>query len=334
MLIKKWNTENNDAYVWLSPYCLNILAWNFRIYAKKSIGMILFAKNGDKINENQKLSLVENWEKLYIARDEYQNAISKIQENLWEILSKETIPLEHRASILHDTTSETLKQTLDSRMPDIKPKTLETLNDLVVNSFNFIKTEEAIKSINSLIKHDNATYMHSLNVFLYTLILFSWIPEDKLPKESKIQYWIWALLHDIGKTLIPAEIINKPWKLTDSEFIIMKQHSILGISMLSGIKVSQEIYNAVLFHHERFNGQGYPSRLNWENIPPIMIWEKIPIWVRAITIADVFEALTAERPYRKAMEQLQAFKIMINEMSWYFDNELLKIFVEKIAGRR
>lgn len=297
--------------------------------------MVLFAKMGQSIDEERKRQLIEYWvDKLYIPKEVYSEALSKIKSNLGDILSRETIPLEHRASILHDTTRDTLRETLDTRFPAIHEKTLETLNDLVKHSFNFVTTEDAMKSLGLLIRHDNATYVHSLNVFLYSLTLFSGIDDRVLSKEDKIQYGVWAMLHDIWKTLIPSEIINKPWKLTSEEFAVMKQHSILGMCSLANVSVTQQIYNAVVFHHERFNWQGYPSRLNWENTPLVMSWDKIPLGVRVITIADVFEALTADRPYRKCMETNEALETMVHKMDGHFDKNLLRLFIEKITGRK
>ncbi len=101
-----------------------------------------------------------------------------------------------------------------------------------------------------------------------------------------------ALLHDIGKIGIPDAILRKPGKLTTDEWVIMKQHPKIGYEILNRIEFLEEASIMVLHHHENFNGNGYPSGLKEE---------EIPIGSRIFAVADTMDAMTSDRPYRKAL---------------------------------
>jgi putative two-component system response regulator len=126
-------------------------------------------------------------------------------------------------------------------------------------------------------------------------------------------------MHDVGKIGIPDHILMKPGPLNDSEWEIMKQHTIIGGKILSGsdssiLKTAEAI---ALTHHEKWNGCGYPFKLKGLNIP---------MAGRIAAIADVFDALTSERPYKKAFSLEKAFDIMAEEREKSFDPELLDAF--------
>ncbi|WP_233144142.1 HD domain-containing phosphohydrolase [Lottiidibacillus patelloidae] len=130
-------------------------------------------------------------------------------------------------------------------------------------------------------------------------------------------------LHDIGKVAIPDEILNKPGKLTDEEFEIMKKHSLIGYQMLKYsdrklIKVSATI---AYTHHEKFNGEGYPRGLKGE---------EIPLFGRITAIADVFDALSNDRVYKKAWEIEDIITYFEQEKGKHFDPKLATIFLENI----
>ena len=116
-------------------------------------------------------------------------------------------------------------------------------------------------------------------------------------------------LHDIGKIAIPDEIINKPGKLTEEEFAIMKTHSEKGAKMIESLteykdeRLIKFAYDICLYHHERYDGKGYPMGLKGE---------QIPIWAQIVSVADVFDALISERVYKKAYTPEKALEMIIN----------------------
>ncbi|AEH22229.1 response regulator receiver modulated metal dependent phosphohydrolase [Thermodesulfobacterium geofontis OPF15] len=128
-------------------------------------------------------------------------------------------------------------------------------------------------------------------------------------------------LHDIGKLRIPDHILLKPGPLTKDEWEIMKTHTIMGAKILEGSKIKylKAAEKIALLHHEKWDGTGYPYGLKGK---------KIPLFARIVSIADVFDALTSDRPYRKAFSVEEAFEIIKNESGKHFDPELVEIFLK------
>jgi putative nucleotidyltransferase with HDIG domain len=152
----------------------------------------------------------------------------------------------------------------------------------------------------ALDKKDAETQGHSERVVLYTLAIARQL---KLP-DMLIEQIKWgALLHDIGKIGIPDAILLKPGKLTADEWGIMKTHPSLGFEMLKDIKFLEDSLDIVLYHHERIDGKGYPQQLKGD---------EIPIGARIFAIADTFDAITSDRPYRKA-QSIQTARVIIRE---------------------
>ncbi len=125
-----------------------------------------------------------------------------------------------------------------------------------------------------------------------------------------------AFLHDVGKTEVPAEILNKPGRLTDEERLVMERHTVIGDDMLAPVEFPWDIRPMVRSHHERWDGRGYPDRL---------VEEAIPFTARILRIADIFDALTTARSYRKPLTPEEAFQIM-EEDEGSFDPRLFRIF--------
>ena len=117
-----------------------------------------------------------------------------------------------------------------------------------------------------------------------------------------------AYLHDLGKVRVPDEVLNKPGKLSDAEMELMRQHPLYGIEMLAGIEFPWDIKPIIRWHHEKYDGSGYPDRLRGD---------EIPLSAQIIGIADVYDALTSTRSYRAAMSHEQAVATMRGLASWW-----------------
>ena len=163
---------------------------------------------------------------------------------------------------------------------------------------------------------DEETANHIRRVSQYAMLLAR---KDGLGEEAveKIQYA--APMHDIGKIGIPESILLKPGELTPEEWKIMKQHPDIGVKILEGSQTDFIILAEViaLTHHERWNGSGYPNGLKGE---------EIPLEGRIVAIADVFDALTSKRPYRKEMSFQKAFQFIASQRGTLFDPGLVDLF--------
>ena len=127
-------------------------------------------------------------------------------------------------------------------------------------------------------------------------------------------------LHDCGKIGVPESILNFPGKLTDSDMDVVKQHPVWGAEVANLAHMSKAVVNIILYHHEQHNGKGYPLGLKGD---------KIPVEAQIVAIADVFDALYSERPYRKAFGFDKVVAIM-DEMADHFDPKLMALFLEII----
>lgn len=139
-----------------------------------------------------------------------------------------------------------------------------------------------------------------------------------MPYSSLLELLLAAQLHDIGKLWIPQQILDKPEKLNGEEMKIVKKHVFYGYEYIKSKKMSSSIAEAVLYHHERFDGQGYIG----------LSGEKIPLFSRIITVADAFDAMTNDRPYRKALSFEEALEEIKKNSGTQFDPEITDIFIE------
>jgi putative nucleotidyltransferase with HDIG domain len=141
-------------------------------------------------------------------------------------------------------------------------------------------------------------------------------------------FWfrVGALLHDVGKIVVPSDILNKPGALTPEERAIMERHPTAGVELLRDVEFPWDVLPMIRGHHERWDGHGYPDRL---------AGEAIPLAARILCLADVYDALTSQRPYRAAFESRDAIKLMQADVGRQFDPEIVTRFfriANKLSG--
>lgn len=178
-------------------------------------------------------------------------------------------------------------------------------------SYSLIEVLEVANQLN-----DEDTGDHVKRLGLYSTVLSKKANINKSKIEGIEKY---ASLHDIGKVAIPAEILKKPSKLTKEEFEKVKEHVLIGHSFVKKLKLGEVAENIVKYHHEKWNGTGYPLGLEGENIP---------IEARILSIVDVYDALRQEKNYRNALSHEEALEILKKERGISFDPNLLDIFLE------
>jgi response regulator RpfG family c-di-GMP phosphodiesterase len=144
-----------------------------------------------------------------------------------------------------------------------------------------------------------------------------------LSKEETSIFSIGAGIHDIGKLMISDYILNKPAKLTGSEYALIKRHAEFGFKLLAPLNLDDRINEIVLHHHENYDGSGYPHGL---------IGKKIPLLARMARILDSFDALTEDRPYHKGICDIEALG-MLQNVSHYYDPNLLECFCDMITSK-
>jgi HD-GYP domain-containing protein (c-di-GMP phosphodiesterase class II) len=166
--------------------------------------------------------------------------------------------------------------------------------------------------------HDFYTYTHSVNVGFLAVCLAKTVLQ-RSDAHDMHELGAGFFLHDLGKVRIPPEIINKPGRLSEEEMNVIRKHPSQGFKILQEARqLTEECKTIVLQHHERIDGTGYPKRLHGE---------EIHIYGKICSIADVYDALTSDRPYRQKMRPFDALQLMKNEMINHFHKELFEKFI-------
>jgi len=178
----------------------------------------------------------------------------------------------------------------------------------------------ALISLARLKTADDYTYMHSVAVCALMVALAKQL---KLKDDQQRLAGLAGLLHDLGKAAVPLEVLNKPGKLTDKEFTVVRSHPVEGFHMLKeGGSVPDAVLDACLHHHEKVDGTGYPDKLQGDGISVI---------ARMTAICDVYDAITSDRPYKRGWDPAESLRRMAEWTTDHFDARLFQAFVKSIG---
>jgi len=177
---------------------------------------------------------------------------------------------------------------------------------------------ELFDMLHCLRQYEDATYIHSLNVALICNIIGKWLHFS--PEDLEV-ITLSGILHDIGKLMIPSTIITKPAKLTEEEYSTVKTHTLRGYNLLKSKPIDPRIKHAVLMHHERCDGSGYPYGFYNQQIDP---------FAKLVSIADVYDAMTSARVYRGPLCPFIVVSIFEAEGYSKYDPKYMLTFMEGI----
>lgn len=194
-----------------------------------------------------------------------------------------------------------------------------------------IQREIIISLANMIESRDGSTGQHVKRTSQYVEMIIGELKKRNMFSNVISESYVYnvikaAPMHDIGKIKVPDHVLQKPGKLTDEEFEVMKQHSAEGGKIIHMIMENIEekdyievAYNVATFHHEKWNGRGYPDGL---------VGEQIPLEARIMAVADVFDALISKRCYKDAMPLDKAFAIIEESKGEHFDPQIAQVFME------
>lgn len=263
---------------------------------------------GETLDQNKIQNLITLGIQFVWVEDGFLNNLSDI-----EIVARET-----RVAAVEQVKKILLK-TMESGRLVIEPKEVySTVNELTEN---ILAKDNLLYNMVDLRIQDDYTFSHSVNVCILALMTGITLG---FSREELSELGVGALLHDIGKVKVPDNILNKPGPLNEHEFSIMQKHTLFGYEIIKeSPKIGDIPANIALQHHENYDGSGYPSGIKGDNIIK---------YAQIISLADRFDAITANRIYRKAFPPHEAYEMCAAAGNYYVSNDIAKAFLHNIAA--
>jgi HD-GYP domain-containing protein (c-di-GMP phosphodiesterase class II) len=283
--------------------------------------IVLFAREGVPFEAKARYKLYAHGvSELFIREEEISQFFGYIRETLTKIVRDPRTSSLKKAKAVHVSCRETMKRAFDEPRGSFLRQAHEVINptvDLIVHDDN------ATRCLIKLTAYDHCTYVHSTNVGIFGVALAR-ILYGSSSKHDMNRLGAGFFLHDLGKCRIPIEILNKPGVLDDKERQIVNRHPQDGYQMLKeGGFLTDEAEILTLQHHERDDGKGYPLGLRKDDIHP---------YARICRIVDVYEALTAERPYHQRRSTFEALKFMQEKLMTDLDQQIMSNFLSLFSG--
>lgn len=270
----------------------------------------------EKIEELQKHKI----EMLFIHKEDQNKYLKYVESSLKNIIRDNRINIIEKAQVVYQVAKNIMLDVFSDPRSGIHVYRAKNLVEATIDMI--ITNKNASLAIINILSFDYYTYSHSVNVAILGL-LFSKYLGIKFEELNVLGTGL--LFHDIGKTQIESEIINKKEKLNEKEFTRIKMHVELGANILTKVR---DIDDVSLFpvrqHHEKCNGKGYPNRLQGDDIHK---------FGKIASIIDVYDALTTRRSYADAKKPFSALNVMKNEMEGSFDDELFTKFILFLGQR-
>ena len=318
MELKTEHYDDGSSFRAIDPMALNPESLNrFSIFERshKTENQFRFRcliNDTDSIPAGKLARLLESWEVVYIHERQLKEYEEHIKENLEYILNNENLDIKRKTRAYVKGTSRIIKDIFDVHQDKItvSPCEINRIEKLIEHVIDFISDAQSLNGLADLIGHDYETHTHSIKVG-WLMAVFVNANRDLFVQKNETDFREFLIkavatgfLHDIGKIKIPDNILNKKGRLDNLEYLMVQSHTAYSLSLLHESELPQFSMRAILYHHENEDGSGYPCGLKND---------RIPILAKTLRIIDVFEALTSERPYKKAKTPFQALCIMSGE---------------------
>ena len=311
-----------------SGYNHSFLTNEFIIRSRKQIDTIIgFGIQEVIVDPDKGTSAVET-ESTGHSQDKRGSAVPKkwdpeklVPPELHEAVRYKTLPAEKKSWLVYEHALQLMTRLFE----DPKAGNIREAKKAIAEIADLILSDDATAGqLLKIMSNDFFISTHSVNVGIFSLLLSKALFKGS-DAHDMLELGAGFFLHDIGKVRIDPDILYKPGKLTDGEMTIMRTHPYLGQKLLSDAnQLTDECNTIVMQHHERENGTGYPHGLKGD---------EIHAYGRICSIADVYDAITAERPYRLRLDSFHALKIMRDEFLNHFHPEIFEKFVLLFAER-
>ena len=320
--INSLSTQSNKSEIF--PYLLidkkvfrmnNVIGFTI-FYSDKEHDISVFLEENSTIDLKHYHKL-KSIDKIFILKSDKEKYDIFLENNIQNIVDDNSLSIDEKCDIVYESTTE-LTLSLYTN-PEALKNAQGSKNIITPILGTILHNNNTISSYIKIIEYDYYTHTHSLNVSIYALCLGL---EMKLSEEKLALLGRAALLHDLGKSQVDVNIVNKKDKLTENEFQEMKMHPSFGyeIALKMGID-DKDFLDGIHYHHEKLDGTGYPDNIKDE---------EITLFPRIIAVCDIFDALTSRRSYKEAMSSFDALILMKKEMSNHLDMKILSIFIKML----
>lgn len=260
----------------------------------------------------------ETNQEFFIREEDLIKYHQQATKTLRAMISNPRISLKNKTEKLYSVSKDIMKEFFENNASEKILRSTEDVMDVMEKCLS--ENQAGFHSISMLTSKDYYTYTHSVNVGLYCL---AYGIKTKMGLNDTRELGLGGMLHDVGKSNIDADILNKTGKLTGEEFEIIKTHSPQGVEILESMKCyGANVIRMAGEHHEKYTGNGYPNGL---------VGKEISIFARICKVVDVYDALITQRSYKKALAPYEALTIMKKQMMDEFDLEILGNFVKYLG---
>jgi HD-GYP domain-containing protein (c-di-GMP phosphodiesterase class II) len=294
------------------------------LYLRNGNNYVLYKDAERLFTSGDRKRLEKNFtEFLYVRSGDMEELNSYFESNLEEMLARDDLNSSAKGKILYQTSVNSVIDMFES------PETSSNLmrcRKMIQHLLQYISADpHALEPLQSVIAHNFYIFTHSVQVAALSLLVHKKL--FNVDADELLDVGIGSLVHDYGMIFITSEVLEKPDALSDIEYYKVKQHTQKGYEYLRYLGTFGEVaLNIVRYHHERYDGNGYPTGLKGDNIPRS---------AQVSALCDVYSALTMDRVYRKATTHAEAIKIMREEArGGAFNQELLAGFTELVKDRK
>ncbi|MGE4557250.1 MAG: HD-GYP domain-containing protein [Desulfovibrionaceae bacterium] len=295
----------------------------FAVYLRQGGRLVLYVNKQETFTRAHRDRLMDSGvERVFIASQDREGYDYYVQMNLGRLLSDESIPLEERVQAWRQASASIVKDVFQEKLPrPLSKKRFSDVLALVDATTDFFSNPESLRRIAKFINHGFSLYHHAIGVMVLTVSVLHAC--EGVSRREMVDACLGAMLHDMGKTRIPAPVLGKkPEHMSEEERGMIHSHPMMGAGMCLQMPVSKLTQDIVLFHHERHDGSGYPSGL---------LGEEAPLPVRVVSACNVYDSMTRNLPGRAAKRPYDALSTM-NARREYYDPQVLRRLIMVLAN--
>jgi len=297
----------------------------FELYLQQEGKFVLYTRVGEYFSEETSLRLEsQSIEQVFIPASQEQEFNYYIEKHIASILENSSIPIHERAEVWSKSASNLAKNLFEEQLPPaLLKKRFERFQKLIQGSVMFFQRKDALKELSSLISKGFDIYHHGLSASVLTACVL--MTYDDIDDNILLGASGGAMLHDIGKMRLPADLLKlDPDRMDDIERKEWETHPALGVQISATIPLTPEAIHCVLFHHEREDGEGFPTRTPGSGIP---------FYAKVVALCERYDNLTRSQPYRHGMPPYEALKA-IRQDAGFYDREIFTRLVQILSDAK